>query len=580
MDRLHWILAVLCAVLLLAGPATAVPAATDITTPAPSEPFQFTHQPRTSWRPWTRLRDSVIERIWGISKEKQTCNKPGSRLPQPKAWSRYSSDVVLRFQLQQPDQVEALSDAIDILFLDVWDSTDEFVDIRLAKEVIPSLLGLLPNSLQKAHTMLIDDLPALIYASYPSGSHAQQLNRGPLFRSSSTPDLFFNDYQPFSVILPWMRLMASMFPSHVEVINIGVTYEGRDIPAFRLGVRPSVSEGGKPRKTVFIAGGSHAREWISTSTVTYIAFKLMTEYGKSAPITTILEEFDWILVPTLNPDGYIYTWEMDRLWRKNRQQTGLHFCPGIDLDRSWGYEWDGEGTRANPCSESYAGKEPFESVETKSVAEWAYNQTQSGKIDFVGFLDLHSYSQQILYPYSYSCTTVPPTLENLEELAFGLAKAIRMTDRQFYSVRSACEGVVVSDKSRTKHRIADVESTGGSALDWFYNQLHAKYAYQIKLRDKGMYGFLLPPDDIVPTGKELFNSVLVFGHFLLKDKAAAFDWPLEDDAEDMMPDLVVGASGSALFPTEEDASDDAEDIDDYFTAVEDSPYQDEGAGLW
>lgn len=134
MYRLRWILAVLCVVLLLAaGPVTAVPAGTEITTPAPSEQIQFTHQSR---RPWTRLRDSVIERIWGISKEKQTCSKPGSRLPQPKAWSRYSSDVVLRFELQQPDQVEALSEAIDILLLDVWDSTDEFVDIRLAKEVV------------------------------------------------------------------------------------------------------------------------------------------------------------------------------------------------------------------------------------------------------------------------------------------------------------------------------------------------------------------------------------------------------------------------------------------------------------
>ncbi|KAH8696048.1 putative zinc carboxypeptidase [Talaromyces proteolyticus] len=586
MYRLHWIFVVLCA-LLFVGQASAVPAGTDFTIPPPSEQLprdraQFTQQIQAPWRPWTRLRDSVIERIWGIPKEKQSYNKAGARLPPTKAWSRYSSDVVLRFKLQQPNEVEALSEAVDILFLDVWDTTDEFVDIRLAKEVIPSLLGLLPQSLQNEHTLLIEDLSGLIYASYPSRNFVQ-LNRNSLFRSSSATDLFFSDYQPFSVILHWMRLMQSMFPSHVQLINVGVTAEGRDIPAFRLGVRP-LGSAQEPRKTVLVIGGSHAREWISTSTVAYIAFKLMTEYGNSPTITRLLEELDWIFVPTINPDGYIYTWEMDRLWRKNRQQTGLHFCPGIDLDRSWGFEWDGEGTRANPCSESYAGNGPFDSVETKSIASWAYNQTQDRNLNFVGFLDLHSYSQQILYPYSYSCSTVPPTLENLEELAFGLAKAIRTTNRESYKVRSACEGVAMSDKSQNKGKrlLADVESTGGSALDWFYHHLHAKYSYQIKLRDTGMYGFLLPPENIVPTGKELYNSILVFGHFTLgEDSTQDLDWQLDlDDYGSSEADSADNAFDPAFFRVNEIVADDSKDDYDYFSAVEDNEYKDEGGGLW
>jgi extracellular matrix protein 14 len=44
--------------------------------------------------------------------------------------------------------------------------------------------------------------------------------------------------------------------------------------------------------------------------------------------------------------------------------------------------------------------------------------------------------------------------------------------------------------------------------------MRVKYTYQLKLRDRGTYGFLLPRDHIVPTGKEVFDAVIYFGKFL------------------------------------------------------------------
>lgn len=428
---------------------------------------------------------------------------------------RYANEIVLRFNISSTDEARSLSESSSQLFLDIWTVAEDYIDVRLHTDEVGPLLGLLPPSMQSAHTTLISDLALAVYKSLPHAPRKfpteNELKKASL--SSSTVDnIFFQDYQPLDVIERWMRLLEAMFPSHVEYLSVGESYEGRDIPALRVGFARTNERG--RRKTLVVMGGLHAREWISTTTANYVAWSFITLFNKDPTITKFLYHFEILFIPVMNPDGVEYSWAVDRLWRKSRQHTNFRFCRGFDLDHAFGYGW-GSSSTSDPCSESYGGEEPFQAAEASSIANWARNETTTNNVQFVGVLDLHSYSQQILYPYSYSCSVEPPNLENLEELATGIAKAIRLSNGQSYSVASACEATSAAALKRSTEFASRVEPGGGSAIDWFYHDMSAHYSYQIKLRDTGSYGFLLPKDQIIPSGEEFFDAMKYVGDFLL-----------------------------------------------------------------
>lgn len=512
---------------LLSVAVVAVPSPAGFLQQLPDPPVR-----QQSW--WSSVSQRLIESTWGIRGSPRASDGT-SHATAPlsqHSFARYGGDVVLRFNISTVEEAASLAEAADVLMLDVWEFAYDWVDIRLSKDIIPSLLGLLPTSLQTVHTPLLRerDLAHAIYSSYPSSKHSQSSAESICpgerpFESvqrkhdDGESSIFFQEYRSLSVIEPWMRLISQEFSTHVKLINIGMSFEGREILALQVGARPLGSDNTmtKRRRTVLVTGGMHAREWISTTTVNYVAFSMITSYGKTDDVTALLDEYDFIFVPTVNPDGYAYTWNTDRLWRKNRQRTTVRFCQGVDLDHGFGFAWDATATIGNPCSESYAGETPFDAIESRRLADWAKNETENNNVEFVGFLDLHSYSQQILYPYSYSCADRPPSRENLEELALGLEKAIRRSSSMSYEVMPACEGnSIAAENSQAGQRgmLPMIEQAGGSAIDWFYHEMHVKYAYQIKLRDRGTYGFLLPKENIIPTGKEILDAVLYFGEFL------------------------------------------------------------------
>ena len=73
-------------------------------------------------------------------------------------------------------------------------------------------------------------------------------------------------------------------------------------------------------------------------------------------------------------------------------------CKGVDANRNWGFHWAEGWASSDKCDNTYHGPEAFSEIETVNVRD--YLAAMKGQ--FIMFNTLHSYSQLILLPWSWT----------------------------------------------------------------------------------------------------------------------------------------------------------------------------------
>lgn len=212
------------------------------------------------------------------------------------------------------------------MILDIWSMTQSHVDIRLPKTTTKGFLSLLPGHLTQ-HEPIITNLRAAVDYTYPSErtilpSLDDLLSRAKTESARNKAEdihylseLFFANYQSYETINQWLYLLESLRPELVQVVNLGSSYEGREILGLVIKggntAKHTKAESAKDEKSrtadrpipgMVIHGAQHAREWISVTTACYIAKELIAGYYVDESIRKIVDEFDWtyILHPLLS----------------------------------------------------------------------------------------------------------------------------------------------------------------------------------------------------------------------------------------------------------------------------------------
>lgn len=184
--------------------------------------------------------------------------------------------------------------------------------------------------------------------------------------------------------------------------------------------------------------------------------------------------------------------------------TSLRF--GVDLNRNWGVAFGDEpGSSGDRCSDSYRGPDKFSEYETEAVRRF----TDLNPVTVN--LDVHSYGNVIAGPWAH--TDVVPQESGLpddvaaaaDELAAAVASA----------ASSAASATGASSYSSCKGSCGGLGLAAGVAPDFFTGP--DKIGLTMELRSGsggGLQGFVLPEDEIVPTGTELLAAVEAILEFL------------------------------------------------------------------
>lgn len=378
------------------------------------------------------------------------------------------------------DVIQALAKDEENAHLDFWKpptKMKEPVDVMVPPEKALAVHELLLEN-QIPNVVLIPDVERYVM------KELADINSPPEDLSGRDSDYFFTRYQSLREIHQFLDDLNSTYPEITEIYSVGNSSEKKDLKAIKIGKKSN-----KEKPIIWIDGGIHAREWISPATVTYIASRLVRDYQTDEEVKELVDAFDWYILPVVNPDGYEYSRRINRMWRKSRRAVpqALWYCKGVDLNRNWSYHWREGGSSRNPCQETYAGTEAFSEPETKSISDFILQR----KENLVSFVSVHSYSQLWLTPWGWT-SELPKDYSSMVTVAQEAVDALSKLYGTKYKIGSSTNVLYLA---------------AGGADDWAHGEAGAKYAYTLELRDTGRYGFLLPAEQILPTGEETFAGI-------------------------------------------------------------------------
>lgn len=269
----------------------------------------------------------------------------------------------------------------------------------------------------------------------PGADVLQQLQqaRSAIKKNNKTGIPGFPCYATVEETFEQINLLAQNHSDYAELIDIGDSWQkqqkgqGYDLQVLKIGKRNLENP-----PILFIQSAMHARELATAALTLDFAKMLLNERESNADIKWILDTQQIHILFQTNPDGR----KLAETGVSQRKNMNENHCPngdvGVDLNRNFSFGWgevDG-GSSGAECNLTYRGPNAGSEPEVSAVEQYArsiYSDSRGPNIEDAApettsglYLDIHSYSELILWPWGGSYA-LAPNHQGLEALGRKLA---------------------------------------------------------------------------------------------------------------------------------------------------------------
>jgi Zinc carboxypeptidase len=215
-----------------------------------------------------------------------------------------------------------------------------------------------------------------------------------------------------------LKQIVQKYPGIARPIELPKkSFQGRPLMGVELSDNVAAKDDGKP--TYFVMGTHHAREWPAGEIAMEWAWYLAKGFGSDDEVTNALKHERIVVVPIINPDGYVVSRSTPSAYdttgqgpfdtaeavatggfgayrRKNCDgavPSGEFPCLlqwGVDPNRNYGEGWGAAGASSIQYTQTYRGTGPWSEPETQAVHEF------SQKRQVTALITLHNFASLVL----------------------------------------------------------------------------------------------------------------------------------------------------------------------------------------